>query len=674
MSTIIEQLPKVVSEGRREANRLLEALSDNTRLALQTNELVIPSKDSNYRDLFDQLKRLGQLDFTKDSLTDASWKNRLVYGDNLLLMQALLAGDPESGLPSMRGKIDMIYIDPPFDSKADYRTKIEIPGAELDQKPTVVEQFAYADTWSGEVGGEKVTGTLAYMRYIYPRLVLMKELLSDRGSIYVHIDWHVGHYVKLLLDEIFGKENFRNEIIWHYQTYQGQVKAYFPRKHDTIFLYSKTNEPYFNLLKDDNVAQTIDFTRWKQYLNENNEITGGNYPETDSRFKGYYARFVKENHRKPGPQDVILRLEGSTIDSVWNVKAVDPKDLNERVGYATQKPEKLIERMIKASCPEGGIIADFFGGSGTTAAIAEKLGRKWITSDIGKPSAMVMRKRFIDQEAKPFLYQSIGDYQREQLQSTMGSKYRIGDLAQVILGLYGAIPFPIEDNPNKNLGYIPQSKNLIFVDSPSKLCGLSTLQRAQQLRDSHLGGWNKVTVLAWNFVSDIGQIIDSLNDSNLEVLVIPPDLLDKLSSKANYDKLVKSGKVRFSTLQYLTIKEVLSRHIDDLEDEVTIELDNYMLLSPDALPLDEKSKEKLQQVIAENPLDLIEYWSVDPDYDGEVFRSVWQDYRQNEENDKDELRVVHKAVLKVPKKTGKRKVCVKAVDVFGWESEVIKEI
>jgi adenine specific DNA methylase Mod len=203
--SIIELLPKVVSEGRREANRILEGLSDPTKLLLQTNEFVIPSKDSNYQDLFKEIEQKG--------VTEDTWKNRLLYGDNLLIMQALLAGDIENGLPSMRGKIDLIYIDPPYDSKADYRTKVVLPGLDVEQKPTVVEQFAYADTWSGELGGEPVKGTLAYLKYLYPRLVLMRELLSDTGSIYIHIDWHIGHYVKIILDDIFGKDNFRNEII-----------------------------------------------------------------------------------------------------------------------------------------------------------------------------------------------------------------------------------------------------------------------------------------------------------------------------------------------------------------------------------------------------------------------------------------------------------------------------
>ena len=651
---IIEMLPKVVSEGKKEANRILESLSDSTRLMLQTNELVIPSRDSNYQDLFSKLSKSGQLDFRTDNLSDESWKNRLVYGDNLLVMQALLAGDQETGMPSMRGKVDLIYIDPPFDSKADYRTKVEIPGATLDQKPTVLEQFAYADTWAGEVGGHPVKGTLAYLKYLYPRLVLMRELLSDKGSIYVHLDWHIGHYVKILLDEVFGKENFQNEVVWAYGALFKARTSIFQRKHDTIFFYTKSANFKFN-------------TQYSEY----SEGSQGHYKYEDD---GGRYRLTST----PGPdgkryQKKIYLGEGSPMTDVWTDIPVITGMSDEKTGYVTQKPENLLERIIKASSNEESIVCDFFGGSGTAVAVAERLGRRWIASDIGKPSTMVIRKRLIDQDARPFIYQSIGDYQKEQLLQTMGSKYRIGDLAQVILGLFGGLPFPAEDNPNKNLGYLPRTKHLIYVDSPNKLCGLSTLKRAQQLRESHLGGWDKVTVLAWNFVSDIGQIIGSLGDSNLEVLVIPPDLLDKLSSKVNYDKLVKSGSVRFSSLQYLTIKEPTVSAFDG-EDEIHIELDNYMLLSPDSLPLDDANKMKLQEVIAKNPLDLIEYWSIDPDYDGEVFRSVWQDYRGNVENDEDPLRVVKTATIRVPKKEGSRRICVKAVDVFGWESEVIKEI
>lgn len=653
--SLIELLPKVVADWKKEVEKIMENISEWNKIKLQTNEIVVPAKDS---------LKMG-FKFWETNLESENWQNRLVYGDNILVMSALLAWDTANNLESMRWKIDLIYIDPPFDSKADYRTKITLPWTELEKKPTVLEQFAYSDTWKD--------GTISYLKMMYPRLALMRELLSETGSIYVHIDWHVGHYVKILLDEIFGKENFKNEVVWHYTTYQWQWKSCFPRKHDTLFLYWKTNNAFFNLLKDDNVEQTIDFTRWNKYLNENKEITWANYPETDTRFKWYYNRFIKENHRKPWPQDIILKLEWSTIDSVWDIKAVDPKDLNERLDYSTQKPEKLLDRIIKASCPEWWIVCDFFGGSGTTASVAEKLGRKWISSDIGKPSVMIQRKRFIDNEAKTFLYQSIWDYQKEYLAQTHGTSFRIWDLSQIILSLYGAIPCTVEENPTKNVWYIKESKTLVVVDSPNKLTNFNSLKKALHLKDTFLWGWKKVVVLGWNFSSTISLELRELNSEEIEVLVIPPDLLDKLKTKQGYKKLVDSWAVKFSSLQYLDIFTP-ERIISWEQEQINIKLKNYIILTPDALPLDEKNKELLKPIIANSPLDLIEYWSVDTDYDGKIFRSVWQDYRQNTENDNDPLRVIKGAKIITSKKDWKRKICIKAVDVFGWESEVVVEV
>jgi len=213
-----------------------------------------------------------------------------------------------------------------------------------------------------------------------------------------------------------------------------------------------------------------------------------------------------------------------------------------------------------------------------------------------------------------------------------------------------------------------------MVDSPSKITGHATLKRAQELREAFLGGWDKIIVLGWNFAFDIATIIKNLNDDRLEVLVIPPDLLDKLKTKSSYQALLKSGKIRFSSLQYLSIrKPVITSYSSDI-DEIKIELDNYILLSPDALPLDDENREKLQDIIAKEPLSLIEYWSVDPDYDGETFRSKWQDYRGNTENDNDQFRVVKEMRIMAPTVKGKRKICVKAVDVFGFESVVVEDV
>jgi adenine specific DNA methylase Mod len=191
-NSLIEELPKIIRKGKKEANKILEGLSDDNRLILQTNELVLPSKDVS-----------GYFKGEIQDIGEKQWFNKLIYGDNLLAMQVLLAGDETT--PSMRGKIDLIYIDPPFDSKADYRTIVKLPNSDIIQKPTVIEQFAYKDTWK--------MGTVSYLEMMVPRLILMRELLSDKGTLYVHIDWHVGHYLKIIMDEIFGKNNFINEII-----------------------------------------------------------------------------------------------------------------------------------------------------------------------------------------------------------------------------------------------------------------------------------------------------------------------------------------------------------------------------------------------------------------------------------------------------------------------------
>lgn len=626
--SLIEQLPKIVAEGKKEVEEILDRLSNGSKIVLQTNEYVLPSKDKS------GLFRGHVKDFQK---TD--WLNRLVYGDNLLVMQALLAGDMPSGLPSLRGKIDLIYIDPPFDSKADYRTKIHLPHLDIEQKPAVIEQFAYSDTWKD--------GTVSYLKMLYPRLVLMRELLSNQGSMYVHIDWHVGHYVKLLLDEIFGKDNFKNEIIWYYPNkIPDKRKPIFTNCCDFILYYAKSDK--------------------SQIFNIQYESVDPHKRAREVKIDG-----IKQSLRDEKGNVIYETYDKRMVDNVWNIPSLAGSS-GERLEFQTQKPVRLIERIISAGSNKDSIIADFFGGSGTTGAVAEKLGRRWIMSDIGKPACMVTRKRLIDQEAGPFFYQSIGDYQKEQFERS-GFR-RIGDLANVVMNLYGAIPFSDTEPINRNLGYIKQGKMLVFVDSPSKLTGYATLKRAQELRGSFMGGWEKVVVLGWNFVTNIGEVVSNLNDSKLEVLVIPPDLLDKLKTKASYQKLIKGGQIRFSSLQYLSIKPVKVETIDNEMEELKITLDNYILLSPDALPLEDEDKERLRDFIARDPLALIEYWSIDPEYDGEVFRSKWQDYRGNTGNDDDPYRVVKSAILRVSKLKAKRRICVKAVDVFGFESVVAQEI
>lgn len=639
--SLIEELPKIVSDGRKEVEEILERLSSSNKLGLQTNELVLPSKET--AGMF-----MGEVPQFSD------WMNRLVYGDNLLVMQSLLAGDPATGLPSMRGKIDLIYIDPPFDSKADYRTKIVLPGMNMEQKPAIIEQFAYADTWKD--------GTSSYLKMILPRMILIRELLSDKGSLYLHIGVQTSHYVKILLDEVFGKENFVSEIIWSYGTPSGGraagTKAV--KTHEYILHYSKNYSSR---------------TENKIYLPYSEKYINERFSYTDPDGRRYRTRGRSDGSIQ---KQYLDESPGVPLSTVWtDIKATYSLHLAKRAleetGYATQKPQALLERIITASTNEGDIVADFFMGSGTTGAVAEKMGRKWIMSDLGKPACMVARKRLIDQNAKPFLYHAVGDYQKEVI---AGSKLfkRIGDLSQVVMQLYGAIPFPDSESNQRNLGYIKESKTLVYVDSPNKVTGLSTLKKAQELRNTFMGGWRKVVVLGWNFSHDIVDAKGSLDDENLDVAVIPPDLIDRLKTKASYKKLIDSGKIRFSTPQYLVLKSIEKTEGDHGDDErIKVTLDYYALLSADILPLDEKDKEKLSDILAEDSLALIEYWSIDPDYDGVTFRSRWQDYRGNIEKDGDSMRVLYEVDFLVPKKEG-RTVCVKAVDVFGFESVVIKKV
>lgn len=659
--SLIEELPRIASEGRQEAQRIIERLSSGTRIGLQTNELVLPRKDVSgfFRGQVPNIPNAFNA-----ALDGGSWMNRLVYGDNLLTMQALLAGDPQTGLPSLRGKVDLIYIDPPFDSKADYRTKVVLPGIDIQQKPTVVEQFAYADTWE--------EGTISYLKMIYKRLILMKELLSDKGTVYVHIDWHIDSYVKIMLDDIFGKDNFRDQIIWYYPGGIKAVPHYFPRKHDCIYCYSKTNNYVFNNQRK-GIEDNSLYSRWIKYSEDGETITYKNFPRTDKvKFDMYVKRFISQNKREPKDEDVIYRFEGALVDDVWDDCPAVFRLLNEKTGYSTQKPASLLERIIKASSNEGDLVCDFFGGSGTTAAVAEKLGRRWITCDIGKPASLVMRKRFIDQEVNPFLYQSIGDYQKEAFHNNKKLR-RVGDLSQVVLGLFGALPFSPEQVSDRNFGYVKGTRNLVMVDSPNRLTTAATVRRAVEAKASLLGGdWDKVIVLGWNFAFDISQAIEKYKNSNVEVLVIPPDLLDKLSKKG-FKKLIADKTVRFSSLQYLMVNPVEVTMNGNGEDELDISLNNYVLLSPDNIPLDDKDKENLQKVMEQDPLSLIEYWSIDPDYDGDTFRSTWQDYRENVDNDSDPLHCVYSTRIAMPHKD-ERKVCVKAVDVFGFESQVILDV
>lgn len=260
--------------------------------------------------------------------------NRLILGDNLLILKDLYKNGFE-------GKIDLIYIDPPFN--------------------TGRKDFAYNDTWKS---------VNDYLDFLRPRLFWMRELLSEQGSIYVHLDYHSGHYVKILLDKILGDKNFVNEIVWWYKG-NSVPKSCFPRKHDTIFCYSKGKGISLN---------------FDSILVPYSELTEKRYNHVDENGRRYKISALRN-----GKQDIVYMKEGKYPDDVWDdVHTVRGK---ESIGYPTQKPEALLERIIKASSNPGDFVADFFAGSGTTGAVAEKLGRRWIMCDSNPTAIEIIKKR-----------------------------------------------------------------------------------------------------------------------------------------------------------------------------------------------------------------------------------------------------------------------------------------
>lgn len=344
----------------------------------------------------------------------SGWKNLIVFGDNLQFLKTIYENKDPLIKDKIKGKVKLIYIDPPFATSDEFQNK---DGAK-----------AYSD---------KKKGT-EFIEFIRRRLIYAKEILSDDGAIFMHLDQKMSHYIKVIMDEVFGKNNFVNEIVWHFRTYQGQTQDYFPRKHNVIFWYNKQQRPKFNLSYDNNYEDTVDAERWKKYIVNGCEIRGTKYPKSDSRFMAYYDRWVKEHGRKPGSSDVILKISGYVIDDVWtDIQAIDPKDKTEKLGYPTQKPEQLLKRIIESVTEEGDIVFDFFGGSGTTISVAEKMNRRWITCDVGKLSYFTMQKRilriskskslqgrgFYDRNAHSFMTSSLGLYDLPTTLSLEWSRY-----------------------------------------------------------------------------------------------------------------------------------------------------------------------------------------------------------------------------------------------------------
>ena len=302
------------------------------------------------------------------------WINKIFWGDNLQVMSHLLK--------EYRGRIDLIYIDPPFDSKADYKKKIEIKGVgKTETDSTSFEEKQYGDIWTND----------EYLQFMYERLVILRELLSNDGTIFLHCDWHKSHHLRMIMDEVFSPSNFIDEIIWGYEDIGSRAVKYFKRKHDTILMYSKTQSDgrTFNIIRKRLSESTI--KRYQPYFDENGQISYQKLKDTNpgvfSKLKG-----IPEDLSQPW----LDINNGAPLSDWWTDISALKNGFAESTAYPTQKPEALIERIIKASSNPGDLVFDCFMGSGTTQAVAMKLGRRFIGADINLGSIQTTTKRLIN--------------------------------------------------------------------------------------------------------------------------------------------------------------------------------------------------------------------------------------------------------------------------------------
>ena len=551
----------------------------------------------------------------EENITDKSWRNKLIWGDNKIVMSSLLK--------MFAGKINLIYIDPPFATGTYFyfTSKIGDGDIEIPKKQSILEEKAYRDTWGN--------GLSSYLQMLFERLILMKELLAENGSIYVHLDYHVGHYVKLLLDEIFGYKNFRSEIVWNVGSISGfksQRKGYV-RQNDTILYYVKNNDNFiFN----------------KQYLPYNTEYIEKmfRYIDKDGR------RYRKRGERK----QYLDESKGIPLGTVWNIISFQTATMsNEYINYPTQKPEKLLERIIISSSNPGDLIADFFSGSGTTLVVAEKLNRRWIGCDLGRFAIHLTRKRLIDiQNCKSFEILNLGKYERQVWQDvsfTGKDKQTIlYEYLAFILKLYGA-------EPVSGFSHIHGKKGKSLIHIGSVNVPVTTDEIMLSVKETAKAGFRDLYVLGWEWEMGLHDLIEKeaiKEGVNLVLKMIPNEVME--------EEAVRKGDLKFFDLARLKTKNIVNGK------SVSIELIDFVI--PNAELILPEIREKITKWS-----DYVDYWAVDFDFKNDIFVNRWTSYRT-----KQSRTLKLKSDPYTYKEKGTYKILVKVIDIFGIDTSQIFEV
>jgi len=701
---------KITDNEKRDVIKYLEAgksLPEKFRFLLFDDdrevELLWNGKTSEVTNVVLPFQVIEQIDVPRsdakfgmqESLYDFSgrqitgWTNKLIWGDNKLILSSLKNGPLRKEIET-QGGLKLIYIDPPFDVGADFSMDIKIGDEEetFTKKPSVIEEIAYRDTWG--------KGADSFIAMIYERLKLMHDLLAEDGSIYVHCDWRVNSYMRLVLDEIFGKDNFRREIVWSLSGVSGYKSLVnsFVRGHELILYYSKGDKPIFN----------------KNYL-----------PYNEDQLKRFSKVDETGRHFKPITKTKVIYLDeskGVPISDVWSDIATFQTVVNspEIVDYPTQKPEKLLERIIKASSNKGDLIADFFCGSGTTLAAAEKLSRKWLGSDIGKFGIHTSRKRLIGVQRelkktgknfRAFEILNVGKYERENFltvnddlraeEKAKQAEQKEKEFVRLIITAYKA-------EPVENFINISGKKRdrLVAVGPISTPVSSKLIQDiVNECKDKNL---TKVDVLGFDY--EMGMDLQEYKDQGIDIAfrIIPREVFDK--------KAVEKGQVKFYDVAYIEAKPIIKGRANS--KELSIELTSFSVfynqdateettetLRPGGTKIVVENgqvvkifKDKATELVSREVLtkkwsDWIDYWAVDfnfadrkeivaeADKGGNIverwtgdyiFDNEWQSFR-TKKNRNLELISAPKEITK-----GTYKVAVKVVDIFGNDTTRVIEI
>ena len=530
-------------------------------------------------------------------------------------------------LPEFAGKVNLIYIDPPFNVGADFSFNATIPDnpdtgedetTSFIKQPSIIEQKAYRDTWG--------KGLDSYLQWFYETALLLKELLTEDGSNYVHLDWHIGHYAKAVMDEVFGYENFLNEIAWTYFAFKRKTSKKFPMKHDTILSWTKSDKYIWNTQFKPHKEEYL--KRWKK--------------DKDGR---YYRDDV--NPTKGGTRVIYLdELGGDIIDSVWDdIPPVNPV-ANEKTNYATQKPEALLERIIKASSNDNDLVFDCFCGSGTTAAAAEKLNRKWITCDLGRFAIHTTRKRLLGIEGiKPFIVQNLGKYERQQWMKAEFENPE--DRLQVEKSYKHFIVELYHARPLDGYTYIHGAKagrmiHVGTVEAPVTVDDIKAtiLEFWKLVGKEKSAQTNGIDFLGWDFAFDVNETAAQYAASNkvdVKFKKIPREVLEK--------KAVEQGDIKFYELASLKLK------IKNEKLKASVAIENF-IVPPDDIPEDVRGN-------ITHWSQWIDYWAIDWNYKDDTFHNEWQSYR-TKQNPKMEL-----TATKQYEEKGKYTVLVKVIDILG---------